>query len=789
MQLSNIPGKLVLPWATSGNKNNIPVASQISITAGAASLADGFPPLTMTPVAAGGVPPSGLDMNGILYEMSAILRWANAGGGYAYDATFATDTYVGGYPKGARVMRSDGMGYWFNTVENNTTDPEAAGSAAAGWVPDYQAGATAVAMSGSSVTLTPAQYGKPLIVITGALSANLNLVFPALAQGWTVINNTTGGYSITAKTASGSGVALGTISQIVGDGTDIYAANPDSVQIVTNVATLRNIAPNLSRRIQTSGYYIDGDGGGAQYFPKVGAAPGTYIHNGGNIIVPNGGDGSNAWLLDIAYSTQVSVKQFGAKGDGVTDDTAFIQNAINYCLLTTPAPSVVKRLIIPCKCKITSSLIVNRAVDSTESEFIIECVNDGALYTEEVGLFFFSSTLSNATDPTYGTLPCSEWVTFKNVVFQSLTTSQNCWVVDGTKLLRIKFDGCYFWKTRAAKSTSFLQSYYFNMCQARQWGGYFVEATGLFDIHVNQCVFEESIAYNGYGFGANTFGIVGGSFTGTLYEGTGGYFISSKNSSGLLVSGNYFEFNEGLCVDLSLGLHKGVTFTGNSIQSYDPNKTDPTFAEILIGDCVGFFGGGNFCDGRLYKSTGANSNITISGDTAGTSLFVGAQPNIIGGNLVGGDHITQLKFPSIVKQPSNDPNTLDDYEEGTFLFQLFQDGPIPFTEIGTTVARFQKVGNVVTCFVKYSWSSKGSAGGIYLCLASLPFKVLNDASYIVSVPIEIRVSGGSTDSWAICPAPNSTQANIVKNHDDNDALISSLPNSGTLCAEFSYIAD
>lgn len=328
MQLSNIPGKLVLPFANAGGKSTIPVASQIGITAGAASLTDGFPPLTRTPIAAGGVPPSGLDMNGILYEMSAIIRWANAGGGYPYDGTFATDTNVGGYPKGARIMRSDGQGYWFNTVENNVTDPEAAGAATAGWVPDYQSGATSVAMSGSSVTLTPNQYGKPLVVITGTLSANLNLIFPALAQGWTVINNATGGYSITAKTASGSGVTLGTISQIVGDGTNMYAANPDSVQIVNNVATLRNIAPSLSRRIQTRGYYTDGDGGSAQYFPKIGAAPGTYVHNGGTVIVPNGGDGSAAWLLDITNG--ISVKQCGAKGlkGGGGDDSAAFATAV-----------------------------------------------------------------------------------------------------------------------------------------------------------------------------------------------------------------------------------------------------------------------------------------------------------------------------------------------------------------------------------------------------------------------------------------------------------------------------
>lgn len=225
MQLSNIPGKLVLPFATGGGKNTIPTASQIGITAGAASLTDGFPPLTRTPIAAGGVPPSGLDMNGILYELSAILRWANAGGGYAYDSAFANDTNVNGYPKGARIMRTDGLGYWFNTVENNVTDPESAGAAAAGWVPDYTSGITTVAMTGSSVTLTPLQYGKPIILLTGTLTANLNLIFPAISGEWVVVNNTAGAFTVSAKTPTGAAVLLphGSAGAIVSDGTTIYS--------------------------------------------------------------------------------------------------------------------------------------------------------------------------------------------------------------------------------------------------------------------------------------------------------------------------------------------------------------------------------------------------------------------------------------------------------------------------------------------------------------------------------------------------------------------------------------
>jgi len=224
MQLVNSPAKLVLPFANAGGKNSIPTASQIGITPGAASLTDGFPPLTRTPIAAGGVPPSGLDMNGVLYSLSAIVRWANAGAGYVYDSSFATDSNVSGYPKGARVLRSDGTGYWFNTTDGNTTDPEGAGAIAAGWVPDFTTGAASVTMTNANVTLTAAQYGKPIVVITGTLTANLNLIFPSIVGEWIVVNNTTGAYTITCKTAAGTGVVVNSAQFIFGDATNIYSA-------------------------------------------------------------------------------------------------------------------------------------------------------------------------------------------------------------------------------------------------------------------------------------------------------------------------------------------------------------------------------------------------------------------------------------------------------------------------------------------------------------------------------------------------------------------------------------
>ena len=225
MQLINSPKKIVLPWASAGAKNEIPVESQIGITAGAGSYTDGYPPLTRTPIEAGGKGPSGLDTNGILYALSAITRWASAGAGYPYDAVFAADSNVGGYPKGARILRTDGAGYWLNTADGNTANPEASDSLAAGWVPDFTSGAAFVAMTSANVTLTPVQYGKSIIVISGLLTTDLSLIFPNIAREWAVINNTTGAHTITCKTLAGSGVAIAQAQIIIGDATNIYIAS------------------------------------------------------------------------------------------------------------------------------------------------------------------------------------------------------------------------------------------------------------------------------------------------------------------------------------------------------------------------------------------------------------------------------------------------------------------------------------------------------------------------------------------------------------------------------------
>lgn len=128
MRLTDAPVKISEAWAQGGDFNVIPIPSQIPITPGAASFTTGFPPLTMTDPVAGGIGPSGLDMNGLGNALSVIDRWMCAGAGFLFDSSFATA--IGGYPKGARVLAASGNGYWLSMADNNSNNPDTGG---AGW--------------------------------------------------------------------------------------------------------------------------------------------------------------------------------------------------------------------------------------------------------------------------------------------------------------------------------------------------------------------------------------------------------------------------------------------------------------------------------------------------------------------------------------------------------------------------------------------------------------------------------------------------------------------------------
>jgi hypothetical protein len=125
MQLSDLPRRLIKPFGVSAGASyirTVPFPSQIGTDDGAASYTDGFPPDTFDDISAGGIPPDGRDVNGVLFDLSSWARWQAAGGQALYSADFVTNT--GGYPKYSLLASTTPGIFWQSTVDNNTTDPD-----------------------------------------------------------------------------------------------------------------------------------------------------------------------------------------------------------------------------------------------------------------------------------------------------------------------------------------------------------------------------------------------------------------------------------------------------------------------------------------------------------------------------------------------------------------------------------------------------------------------------------------------------------------------------------------
>ncbi|MDQ7977154.1 phage tail protein [Paraburkholderia sp. SARCC-3016] len=126
------------------------------------------------------------------------------------------------FVNGAQVIGDDLLVYQ-SIQANNIGHPPS--SSPTWWVPLYNYGDSAVGgLAAANVTLTSTQAARAHITLSGNLTANVNVIFPNWVKEWTVVNETTGAFTLTAKTAAGTGVAIpqnGAPTEIYGDGTNI----------------------------------------------------------------------------------------------------------------------------------------------------------------------------------------------------------------------------------------------------------------------------------------------------------------------------------------------------------------------------------------------------------------------------------------------------------------------------------------------------------------------------------------------------------------------------------------
>lgn len=97
---------------------------------------------------------------------------------------------------------------------------------------------------------------------------------------------------------------------------------------INNIAELKTRKGASNANVEVLGYYTSGDGGGGSFYWNNTS---TETDNGGTIIQVTGVT-TGRWKR--IYDNEVNVKWFGAKGDGIADDTTFIQKCVDYCVLS-----------------------------------------------------------------------------------------------------------------------------------------------------------------------------------------------------------------------------------------------------------------------------------------------------------------------------------------------------------------------------------------------------------------------------------------------------------------------
>lgn len=321
-----------------------------------------------------------------------------------------------------------------------------------------------------------------------------------------------------------------------------------SGQVIGSIADLRLLdKAAASRHAFVTGYYAAGDGGGGAYY--LDASDGVSVDNGGTVIVAVDG---GRWKL--TQSSRISVKQFGAKGDGVTIDDSAINAALAYAESATGGAIHFPAGIY----QVTQISWDIQTLSKTGRR--VALTGDGPA----LSVIRSNSTLTTAgaavlVDAKYETAMNSliSGVEFSNLGFELQTSGGAAFRVRA--MAYCNFVNCHFNGGQYAFFGEGLLSSSFTNCRfsdAADTGLRLQKGTGFSfpnAITLTQCVIGDNGKYGIYADNPGGLRMFGGSVEGNgalAVNGAGVVMDHAALSSGTAIAGAfygvYFEFNNGL---------------------------------------------------------------------------------------------------------------------------------------------------------------------------------------------------------------------------------------------------
>ena len=311
-------------------------------------------------------------------------------------------------------------------------------------------------------------------------------------------------------------------------------------------------------------------------------------HSAANIEYQPAGTGAVATTVQDKLQEYVSVADFGAVGDGVTDDTAAIQAAIDYATSGVPtrgiyfppnASSQFYKTTAPLVCTKPITLFGDNpravtilAVGLSSGQFILDCDNDTS-----TAYFYTIKDLtfrSNNGSPTAIRLKNTSYVLMKNVQLYNVTNGID---ITGSVCFSNFFEQVvgYTISGSTVRFTAFSGGgqYKFDSCTFSGDTGFSFGTDCQTDgLNFIACNFEQCTTSSLY-IGGTVHGL---SITGCRTEGLNGgsdfllYPAAGNEICGINISGCMFTTDAGASYPITLGgpggIVRGFNITGNQVE-------------------------------------------------------------------------------------------------------------------------------------------------------------------------------------------------------------------------------
>lgn len=205
-----------------------------------------------------------------------LLNWLHKGVRYLMQRGIPEWANDDSYPIGARVQYS-GLTYSAKTANTNMqpdvspSDWERWGWGDSGLLPRVDSILSKNVAGGSDITLTATEANNGTLLFTGALTANINIIVPNTGRRWVVNNGTSGAFTLSVKTASGSAIAItqGLAIAVYCDGANTVkaVASPVTTAVTqaagdntTNIATTAFVQGEFSAKFGGSNHSLSSSG-------------------------------------------------------------------------------------------------------------------------------------------------------------------------------------------------------------------------------------------------------------------------------------------------------------------------------------------------------------------------------------------------------------------------------------------------------------------------------------------------------------------------------------------------